>query len=156
MRKIIILLLLVVLISCEKQSTKPAEPNYTNFKILSIKISSLPFKDANSGDWDPFDGPDICYTIEDLAGNVLYNGSDQRFKDIANSDLPLIWDFTTAYTITNINVTHFITIYDYDTFDANDLVGYIGFTMNDHKKGYPKTIEKKAGSLTISIVGEWY
>lgn len=156
MKNSIVLALIILLVSCKKEEKKPAEPIYTNFKILSVKISALPFLDASATEWDPLDGPDIFFNMEDAGSSVLYNGSSQRFKDIDKSDLPLTWDFLTAYQITNIGVTHFVTVYDYDTIDPNDVVGYIGFTMTDHKNGYPKTITKTSGSLTISINGEWY
>lgn len=156
MKNLILLTLIILLVSCKKEVKKPAGPTYTNFKILSVKISALPFLDASATDWDPFDGPDIFFNMEDSGSNVLYNGSSQRFKDIDKTDLPLTWDFLTAYQITNLGVTHFVTVYDYDTIDPNDVVGYIGFTMTDHKNGYPKTITKTSGSLTISINGEWY
>jgi len=115
----------------------------------------MPFQDGTS-DWDPFDGPDVFFSMEDATGNTLYNGANARFKDIDKSDLPLIWDFVTAYQITNLDVTHFVTLYDYDTIDPNDLIGYVGFKMSDHKTGYPKTVTKATGALTITITGEWY
>lgn len=156
MKNLILIALIILLLSCRKEEKKPAEPTYTNFKILSVKVSALPFQGANATDWDPFDGPDIFFNMEDASGTVLYNGSSKRFKDIDKNDLPLTWDFLTAYQITNLDVTHFVTVYDYDTIDPNDLVGYIGFTMTNQKSGYPKTITKTSGALTVSITGEWY
>lgn len=156
LKKLIAILILSSFFGCAKKDAKPADPNYTNFKILNVKITEMPFLDANATSWDSFDGPDVFFNIEDANNTVLYNGSSSRFKDILSSHLPLAWDFVNAYQITNLSVTHFVTIYDYDTLDPNDLIGYIGFTMNDHKNGYPKTVTKTSGGLTITITGEWY
>lgn len=155
-KTLLIISLLGMLAACQKDATKPSEPDYTNFKILSVKISAMPFLDANSAGWDPFDGPDVFFNMEDANSNVMYNGADSRFINISTSSLPLSWNFVNAYQITNLGVTHFVTVYDYDTLDPNDLIGYIGFTMNDHKSGYPKTITKSSGPLSITITGEWY
>lgn len=151
------LLTLTVLIpGCAKQETKPSDPNYTNFKILNVKITAMPFLDANTTSWDPFDGPDVFFNMEDTKSNVLFNGTSSRFKDIGTNSLPLSWDFVDAYQITNLGVTHFVTVYDYDSIDPNDLIGYVGFTLNDHKTNYPKSISKSVGPLSVTITGEWY
>ena len=143
-KSLLSILVLTLFWGCRKEETKPTEPNYTNFKILSINITSMSFLDANSAGWDPFDGPDVYFNMEDVNSNVLYGGSGSRFKDVLTGELPLTWNFVNAYEISNLGVTHFVTVYDYDTLDPNDLIGYIGFTMNDHKSGYPKSISKVA------------
>ena len=158
--KIYIVLLLIILItSCKKKETKPAEttpPNYTNFKVLSVTLSAMPFLDNSSSNWDPFDGPDVFYNVETASGSVLFNGSASRYSDISASSLPLNWDFTPAYQITNIYVALNFTIYDYDTIDPNDEIGYVSFTMGDYKSNYPKTITKTNNGVTIKLTGEWY
>jgi hypothetical protein len=155
-------LLLIVLVTgllagCKKEDKKPEEePNYTNFKILTVKITAMPFLDANTTSWDPFDGPDVFFKMESSSRAVLYDGSASRFKDVGVNELPLAWDFVNAYQITNLGVTHFVMVYDYDTLDPNDWIGEVGFTLSEHKTGYPKTITKTSGQLTITITGEWY
>lgn len=147
----------VLLSGCKKEAAKPEEPDYTNFKILSVKVTAMPFLDANNTTWDPSGGaPDVFFKMETANNTVLYDGTSSRINDVASSDLPLAWNFVNAYQITNLSVTHFVTLYDYDTLDPNDLIGYVGFSMQDHKSGYPKTITKSSGSVTISITGEWY
>jgi hypothetical protein len=155
---LLILFTMVLFGACKKESTEPekSEPNYTNFKILTVKITAMPFLDVNTTSWDPADGPDVFFSMEDVNSNVLYNGSGSRFNDISTSSLPLAWTFVNAYAITNIGVTHYVTVYDYDTFDPNDLIGYVGFRMEDHKSAYPTTITRSNGPLTVTITGEWY
>jgi hypothetical protein len=141
--------------SCIIKSPRFTEANYTNFKIQSIRLSVMPFMDGGAS-WDPFDGPDVFYNMESANGSVLYNGASSRFQDVLSSELPLNWTFANAYPITNIETTHFITVYDYDTLDPNDQIGYVGFTMKDYKSGYPKSITKSVNGITITISGEWY
>lgn len=156
--KIIILTITVgsiILNSCKKDSEAPT-PDYTNFKITSVKITAMPFLDGNSTSWDYTGGPDVFFNMEDVNNNVLLNGSSSRFSDISPSDLPLTWNLVSAYQITNISVTHYVTVYDFDTPDPNDLIGYVGFNMEDHKNGYPATISGTNGQLSVTITGNWY
>lgn len=80
---IVPLILLTTFSSCKKSETKPEEtplPNYTNFKITSIKITAMPFLDSGSSGWDPIDGPDVFFKITD-GTNILLNASSSRFSD---------------------------------------------------------------------------
>jgi hypothetical protein len=142
--------------SCKKKETAVATPNYTNFKILNVKISAMPFLDANASSWDPFDGPDVFFKMELQNNAELFSTSTTRFSDVTPNNLPLAWDIVNAYQITNISVAQYVTVYDYDTLDPNDRIGYVSFTMSDHKNGYPKTITKSNGGVTVTISGEWY
>ncbi len=139
--------------SCKKENVTPS---YSNFKVLSVEVLSIPFKNAVGADWDFFDGPDVFFNMEDINGNVLYKGSDARRNNAQAKDLPFLWNFVNAHQITNIEVTQYVTVYDYDFPDANDRIGYIGFRLLDHKNGYPKTISKTTKDLAITIRGEWY
>ncbi len=155
----LLLISLVVFSSCNKDETKPAEqvttPNYTNFKILTLKITAMPFLDLNSAGWDPFDGPDVYFNITD-GSNILMNGSSSKMSDVLSSNLPLTWNFSVAHQITNITMTQFIEIWDYDTLDPNDFIGSVGFKLEDYKSGYPTSITKSNGGITVTITGNWY
>ena len=154
----IALLVIVFGSSCKKDDPEPSTPapNYTNFKITSVEITSMSFLDANSTSWDLIDGPDVFFNMEDANNTVLFDGSSYRVNDVATTALPLTWNFINAYQITNTSITHYVTVYDYDTFDPNDLIGSVGFKLDDHKSGYPTTISKSNGSLTVKITGSWY
>lgn len=45
-------------------SSEPSTPSYTNFKILSVKITAMPFIDASNSGWDPLDGPDVFLILK--------------------------------------------------------------------------------------------
>ena len=155
---IAISLIALTFTNCKKEETKPAEAtpaaqNYTNFKITSVKITAMSFVDGSSTSWDPLDGPDVFFNMEDVNSNVLFNGSGSPFNNISTTSIPLTWNFSSAYQITNTSVTHYVTVYDYDSLDPNDLIGYVGFKMDNHKSGYPTTISQTNGSLSITITG---
>ncbi len=164
--KLIILILFITVInSCKKETTPtPAAPtptpspapNYTNFKITSVILTQIPFVNSSSASWDLTGGPDVFFNMEDASNNVLMNGVSARSTDISPSNLPLTWNFTTAYQITNLAITHFVTVYDYDTPDPNDLIGYVGFTLANNKSGYPTSISSSNGGVNVTIVGSWY
>ena len=144
-------------VSCKKETTKtePA-PNYTNFKITSVKLTAMPFVNGSSASWDVSDGPDVFFNMQNASGVVLSDGSASRVNNISAGSLPLSWTFPSSYAITNLATIHYVTVYDYDTLDPNDLIGYVGFKMDEHKTDYPTTITKSNGSLTIIITGSWY
>lgn len=147
--------------SCKKKETKtleptPTTPNYTNFKITSVKITAMPFVNTSGSSWDISDGADVFFNMEDVNSNIIFNGSGSSISDVVSGDLPLSWVFSSAYQITNTSVSHYVTVYDYDSLDPNDLIGYVGFKMDDHKSGYPTTISKTNGSLSVTIIGSWY
>lgn len=146
--------------ACQKEEVKPDEPasstvNYTNFKITSLKISAMPFVDGSASSWDLSNGPDVYFNITD-GTNILMDGRNSHYTDITNSDLPLAWSFATAYQITNLNSTQRIEVWDYDTPDADDYINLVTFKMVDYKSGYPTSITRTNGSLTVVITGVWY
>lgn len=149
-------IILLLLNACKKKNKEPEPIRYTNFKILKITVHSIPFKDKNGEDWDLLDGPDVFYKMETENGQVLFDGTNSKQEDVSSKDLPLNWNFVTAYPITNINVAQFVTLYDYDTFNANDLIGFVGFKLSDYSSDYPKQITKTTGGISITISGEWY
>ena len=167
MKKVVLVgaIVLLSVVSCSNEEVKPIEtttpvvtPNYTNFKITSIQVNSIPMVDANSSSWDTFDGPDVFFNIENKNDDVLLDGSGSKYSDISYSSLPLKWTFTSAFLVTNFEPSYFVTIYDYDYADPNDNIGYVGFNFNQHKTGYPTSITKTSidGTISVTINGNWY
>jgi hypothetical protein len=124
-------------------------------KILSAKVTGIPFTTATGGGWDISNGPDVYITIKDPLGNEL---KGNPFSDVIQSKLPLSWNFTQAMQITNLSTRFYIDLYDYDFPDADDYMGGYNFTMNDFKTGYPKVISLQNSSSFIKLEFnvEWY
>jgi hypothetical protein len=141
--------------TCKKKETSP-NLNYGNFKILSVKVVSLAFKDEYNKVWDTLDGPDVYFNIETQGNNIKRNGSSSCKDNVTAVNLPLMWDINGGYAITNLSETQYIILYDKDTLDPTDRMGFVAFTMDAHKSGYPTTISKSNAGITVMISGEWY
>jgi hypothetical protein len=141
--------------ACKKKETS-LDPNYNNFKILSVKIVSLPFKDEYNKAWDTLDGPDVYFNIETKGNNIKRNGSNSYKDNVIATNLPLMWPINDGFAITNLTETQYIILYDMDTLDPTDRMGFVTFTMEAHKSGYPTTISKSNAGITVTINGEWY
>lgn len=158
MRTMIAIIAGTMLLGCSKtDETKPDESKkYTNFKITNIKVTAMPFTDGGGGSWDISNGPDVFFRISDSGGNVLFDGEGAKINDVVAANLPIQWNFTSAYQITNITLNKYIHIYDYDTADPNDYIASVPFKMEEHKSNYPSSITKVSGSLSVTITGSWY
>jgi PKD repeat protein len=125
-------------------------------RITSIKLTAMPFTDPNGTGWDSFDGPDVFYKIANNAGTVLVDGTTLRVNDIALSNLPITWNLAPAVTITPLTSNVFgIFIYDYDTFDADDYIGGVGFNPITSVNGYPSTVTLTNQGVSIILGLQW-
>lgn len=68
--------------------------------LHSLSIDKISFRDTRGNSWDFGDGPDLYVTIEDLNGEVLYNGLTTKLVNASIEDLPInieIWPELTFY-----------------------------------------------------------
>jgi hypothetical protein len=149
------IVLAILTSACQKKESNP-DKNYNNFKILSVKVVSLAFKDEYNKAWDTLDGPDVYFNIETKGNNIKRNGSNSCKDNVTAVNLPLTWDINDGFAITNLGETQYIILYDMDTLDPTDRMGFVTFTMDAHKSGYPTTISKSNAGITVTINGEWY
>jgi hypothetical protein len=153
---ILAFIVLITLTAACKKKEATADPNYKNFKIQSIKVISLVFKDEYNKAWDTLDGPDVYINIETKGNNIQLNGNNNYKNNVAPTNLPLLWDLKEVFSITNLSESYYFVLYDLDTLDPTDRMGFITFTMDAHKSGYPTTISKSNAGITVTINGEWY
>ncbi len=139
---------LLILSSCSKEYS----PNYTKFTITSVKVNSMSFVNSGSKDWDPGTGPDVFIKIEDQY-SVLLDGTVSKYQDISDANLPLIWSL--EHEVSDLSELLYIGVYDYDSFDPDDAIGYVSFKMNEHTGSYPESFSMWNGSLWVTISGEW-
>jgi hypothetical protein len=93
-----------------------------------------------------------------MANNVLLDGSGARIDDVVSSMMPVSWSLTTPFEITDFNSLRYVDAWDYDTFDPDDLIGYVSFIMNDYTSGsnpYPTTVTKTENGVTIRLNLTW-
>jgi hypothetical protein len=130
----------------------------TKVKITKVTIINMPFVDGSGSSWDFVDGPDVFFNISDQANNVLFNGSSSRINNVTPSMLPLSWTFTSPFEINDFNVGRFIDVWDYDTPDPDDFIGYVGFVMNNYTSGsnpYPPSVTKTQNGITVKLDLIW-
>jgi len=114
----------------------------TKVKITKVTITAMPFLTSGGSSWDFSGGPDVFFNIEDQLSNVLLSGSASKINDVTSAMLPLSWTFTSAYEISDFGASRFIKLWDFDSPDADDLIGYVGFLMSNYTSGvnpYPSS-----------------
>jgi PKD repeat protein len=132
----------------------------TKVKITKITITALPFITGTGAGWDPSDGPDVFFKITNQSNTVLFDAtSSSKVNDVAPSSLPIAWTLATPFEITDLTAPKFINLWDYDTFDADDNIGYVGFLMSNYTSGsnaYPQTVTQTQNGITITLNLTWY
>jgi len=138
---ILTIMLFSILISgCFSNYLYP-EPEYSNVKINSIKVTAMSFVDANSTGWDNWSGPDLYIVILDANNTQVYRSSTKW--DCSASGLPYSWSLPTAFEINNLSSNYTISVYDDDSDDItsnDDLIGGYYFNFDSAKEGYPTAI----------------
>ena len=134
-------------------------PAPTKVIISKVTITNMPFVDDVSGSgWDPSDGPDTYIKITDKQNNVLIDGSGSILNDIVPSKLPLSWNITSGLTVTDFTSPIFVDLWDYDTFDPDDYIGYAGFNFSYYTSGanaYPSSITITQNGITAKLDISW-
>lgn len=140
----------------EEVITPPILPKpLTSIKINKITVTEMSFKNANGEDWDisPVSGPDVQFGIRDASDLSYINGSKGRssiYKDVTNSQLPLVWAGITPVSIAASKII-FIELLDDDEI-IGDPVGPVYFTLSDYTTGsnpYPAKITKTRTTLGV-------
>jgi PKD repeat protein len=129
----------------------------TKYTITKVTIDSIPFTNANGGSWDIGAGPDIYFKITDLNAVVLWSmatSSSVKTKD--QKSLPLHFSLNTPYQSSDLKNSIGILVYDYDSINSDDLIGFGTFEIPILTKGsmsYPTSVSSsyKGTKITISL-----
>lgn len=134
----------------------------TKVKITKVTVVNIPFlKPGGTAGWDTDGtGPDIYFKIADINNNVLFNATaSNRFNDVTSSSLPISWNLTTPFEITDLTSPRFIDLWDYDLITNDESMSYVGFKMSDYTSGtsaYPTTVTKTQNGITVTLNLTWY
>ena len=131
---------------------------YTKAILTKVEVSKMPFIDGSGSGWDPFDGPDLGFQLlgPNPTNTVLYTSG--QFANVLSSQLPKTWNVSPSYTITDFVNFHFIRLWDYDTFDANDKIADVSFKLDSYTKGaapYPTSIICSQNNATVVLYFNW-
>ncbi|HQV01111.1 MAG TPA: PKD domain-containing protein, partial [Bacteroidia bacterium] len=130
----------------------------TKAKITKVTITNMPFVNSSGASWDFVNGPDVFFNITDQASNILSSSLSSKINDVTSAALPLAWTYTTAFEINDFNAGRYIDVWDYDTPDPDDYIGYVGFQMSHYTSGsnpYPTTVTKTQNGITVKLDLIW-
>ena len=130
----------------------------TKVRITKVTITNFPFVDGNGTAWDSFSGPDVFFNFVTQSNAVLFNGTSLRKMDVTPAMLPLVYNIPTPHEITDFNTSQFLDLWDYDTPDADDFIGFVGFLMSNYTSGsspYPSTVSLTQNGITMTLDLTW-
>ncbi len=130
--------------------------SYSSVRITSTTVNSMSFTDDNGSGWDYVDGPDLYLTISDVNTNIYQTSS--TVNDLTQSMLPRNFTWSPAYEVENLSDTWYIDLWDADTPDDDDYIGYVGFTMSNYTSGsnpYPSSITVSQNGISLTLYLQW-
>ena len=130
----------------------------TKVKITKVTVTDLPFLTSGGASWDFSGGPDVFFNITNQLNNILLNGTTSRISDVTSAMLPLSWTLTSAYEITDFGAARYIDLWDFDSPDADDYIGYVGFLMSNYTSAanpYPATVTQTQNGITVKLDLIW-
>ncbi|MCX7836051.1 MAG: PKD domain-containing protein [bacterium] len=120
--------------------------------LSRFTIHQIPFTDNQGSGWDLTTGPDVFCEL--VTNNTLI-ASTQPIFDIVQSQLPLIWDFSTPYFISNRSQLYSLNIFDYDDFSSHDFIGSVNFAINNIGNNYPANVLLQNGQVRVTLTLIW-
>lgn len=131
---------------------------FTKANLTKVVLTKMPFLDGAGSGWDPFDGPDLyLQLLSPNPDNTVLVESGQ-VANLLSSQMPVTWNLTTPYTITNFTDFYFIQLMDYDVIDADDEIDYVSFKLDPYTTGtdaFPTTITKSQNNSTVTLHFNW-
>lgn len=131
----------------------------TKVRITKVTITNFPFVDGNGAAWDLFSGPDVFFNFVTQSNAVLFDGTSLRKMDVTPAMLPLIYILPTPHEISTFGTVQYLDLWDYDTPDPSDLIGYVGFLMSNYTSGsspYPSSISLTQNGITMTLDLIWF
>jgi len=132
---------------------------YTSVKINSISVSNLPFiNPATSTGWNSSGGPNVYFKIEDVNSTVLLDASTSKINGVTQAMLPISWNFTTPYLVSDLTKSVFFQFFNHNTILSDDNMSYVGFLMTNYTSGtspYPSTLTVAQNGWTATLSVTW-
>lgn len=125
----------------------------TSISITNIKVTRFPATDAGGAGWDLTSGADIYVAL-------FYNnaGIYTHPTFFQNADPSIDYDFVPNVNLTILNPTnrYIIALYDFDDFDADDLMGAVEFIPYSNTNGFPSKLVVDGGaSVAFELTVEY-
>jgi len=124
--------------------------------ISKVVITNFPAFKPNGSTWDSgflnpiSNNPDIYLLFINSSYLVYFNTSANRFND-AVAGTQYTYTFATPISITDVNILHNITLYNYNPSSPDDEMGSINFTPYSNSNGFPSIITQTNGANTFQV-----
>jgi PKD repeat protein len=134
----------------------------TSVKVVSVKVTAMPFTNSTGGGWDNNSGPDVYYQFTD-ANDVNLLKSPTFFANVTPAQLPLPFTLNPAFQFTNLAAQVKLLIWDEDASDlppsGDDFIGGYQFNFAAYAAaGYPSTVTLQTSStstLKLEMQLQW-
>jgi len=131
---------------------------FTKAILTKVILTDMPFLNASGQIWDPFNGPDVFFTLlsPNPTNTILYTSG--YFTDLQSSGLPKTWNLSPSVTITDFVNFYFIRLWDDDAIDADDKIADVSFKLDSYTTGsgaYPSSIVRTQNSSTVVLYFTW-
>jgi hypothetical protein len=119
----------------------------------TVKITWIAIYGFPNSNWDLGNGPEIYATIADANNNPYWTSS--QTANVVAASLPLIYNSNYSFPINQIR---YIDLWDADSPDTDDYMGWVRFDPSDflqEPNQYPETISITQNNITIQLTLNW-
>jgi len=137
-----------------KQAYIVVNPNTaTQVNIKKITVESMPFPSSQPNFRNPY------YRITNMSNTVLKDGRNEYKPSIFQNNLPIFWDISPYFTISNFNTSYKIRLFDWrPNPNMDSFVSEVVFTMSNYTSppnAFPNTITLQQNQTKIILDLEW-
>lgn len=129
--------------TCQYQST----PSTMTFN--KIVITDYPVTNGGDG-WDTFDNGDMYFILKKGATTLF---TSYYYEDVSGASMTYLDGF--PFNVSDVEGTFKIEVYDYDDFDADDLMVSATFTLYEDDNNFPSVLSYNGTKLDFDIYVEY-
>lgn len=122
------------------------EKTPSSITITAVTVTKWPATAAGGGGWDLLDGPDLTFSIRKDGADVYVSGI--FYEDAIQGQQ---YRFQTNIVLDSPDKAYQFLLYDYDDFDANDLMAQLSFVPFIEGLNFPPTGQADSGALAFEL-----
>ncbi len=121
------------------------EKTPSSITITAVTVTKWPATAPGGGGWDLFDGPDLTFSIRKDGVDVYVSGI--FYEDAVQGQ----YRFQTNIVLNAPDKPYQFLLYDYDDFDANDLMAQLSFVPFLSGQNFPPMGKADSGALAFEV-----
>jgi PKD repeat protein len=132
-------------------------PAPTQVRISKIVLTAFPSDDGGSV-WDVGSNPDTEIEVSDASFNVISGSHGNYFSNASQSDLPITWNYSTAFLVSSWGTNYNVDVYDNDTVGREYMGSSPAFKIDNYTSGsnaFPSSITLNGGTISCQIFFQW-